>query len=153
PGVQRVFNPTAAGGGADGEISSRTEGARTAEQLPGVSRAILQRGPELVRHRNRAVTAADYEQLARAASPGVAAPRASTPGQTGCVVQAGTVRVVVVPHAAATEAEPAPDAALLERVRAYLQARAPAGVRVAVAGPSYYPIGVVAVVVPKDRVD
>jgi predicted phage baseplate assembly protein len=153
PGVQRVFNPVAASGGADGELAALGYAAATTDTLAEASRAILDRGPQLVRHRNRAVTAADYEQLARAASPGVAMARAITPAQTGCVVPAGSVEVVVVPYAEVSDPRPVPGPETIDRVQAYLQARAPAGVRVTVARPRYFPIGVEAILVPKDQAD
>jgi predicted phage baseplate assembly protein len=141
PGVQRVFNPAAAAGGADGEL---------APGRPDAARALLARGPQLVRHRYRAVTAADYEQLALTASPGVAAARAVTPADTRAAVPAGTVRVIVVPAGKLDGAPPALAPTLLERVRAYLQVRAAAGVRVEVVLPDYFPVGVEAVLVPTD---
>ena len=51
--VQGVTNPRAAEGGADGE---RPED-------------VLARGPMVLRHRRQALSAADYESLAREASP------------------------------------------------------------------------------------
>lgn len=150
PGVQRVFNPLAAGGGADGELAAASPAPGRPGRRPDPARAILARGPQLVRHRYRAVTAADYEQLALTASPGVAAARAVTPAETRGAVPAGTVRVVVVPAGAPADSRLTPGPDLREQVRAYLQARAPGGTRVEVAAPDYFPVGVEAVLVPKD---
>ena len=152
-GVQRVFNPLAAGGGADGELAVPKPADAAAGPPPDPARGILLRGPQLVRHRHRAVTAADYEQLALAASPGVAFARAVTAAETGCVVAAGSVRVVVVPNGVPTETPPVPTPQLRELVRKYLHVRAAAGVRVDVADPDYYPIGVEAVLVPRNPSD
>ena len=55
-----VTNPVAAEFGADGEPPS----------------GVAWRGPQVLRHRYRAISAADYEALAREASPGVALARA-----------------------------------------------------------------------------
>jgi hypothetical protein len=141
PGAQQVFNPVKASGGADGEL------ARGADPTP-----ILDRGPQLVRHRDRAVSALDYEQLALAASPGVALARAVTPADSACVVPAGSVRVLIAPYADESEPEPAPTQALCDLVRDYLAARDPAvvGGRVEVSGPDYFQVGVEAVLVPRD---
>jgi hypothetical protein len=161
PGAQTVFNPVAAAGGADGELAAAATatpaaGDAGAGDAPpsreGLSRALLERGPQVVRHRGRAVGADDYEGLARQASPSVALARVVTPLDSGGVVRPGRVRVVVVPFAPPTERQPTPSAALCEAVRAALAARAPAAVagRVEVTGPDYLPVGVDAVLVPRD---
>ena len=64
PGVQSVTNPRAAEGGADGETPA----------------SFGLRAPDRLRARGRAVTAGDYEALAREASASVAFARA-IPGQ------------------------------------------------------------------------
>ncbi|WP_087666687.1 putative baseplate assembly protein [Caballeronia humi] len=93
-----------------------------------------------IRHRDRAVCAEDYADLARRASPQVA--RAMCRGardlsKTGASNQPeqGVVSVLIVPHSA--DAEPQPARALLERVRSYLLARCAAGVEVILLGPAY----------------
>ncbi len=146
PGAQQVLNPVPAAGGADGEFAAGTDGDPTA--------SILARGPQFVRHRGRAVTAADYEQLARTASAGVAIARAVTPEDSGCLVPAGTVQVLIVPYADETDPQPRPDRVLSDQVRGYLRARAPATVTdVVVTGPPYFPVGVEAVLVPREQSD
>jgi predicted phage baseplate assembly protein len=81
PFVATVENRRAARGGVDGED---VENAKI-------------RGPIRLRSRGRAVTAEDYEYLAREAAPEVARVRALTPEQGP---EAGSVRLLVVPAVA-----------------------------------------------------
>ncbi|MFB9371586.1 putative baseplate assembly protein [Kitasatospora albolonga] len=132
PYLARVENRAAATGGVDGE---RVADAR-------------QRGQLELRTRGRAVTAEDYEQLAREAAPEV--------GRVRCVGEergpdAGGVRVLLVPRA---EADPwtgqldfgqlvcSDD--LLARVTAHLDARRLLGARLLVEPPYYQGVTVVA---------
>jgi predicted phage baseplate assembly protein len=138
--VQTVFNPIPTGGGADGEMSS----------TPVTTAPILERGPQLIRHRHRALTAADYEQLARSASPGVAVARVVTPASSGCLVPAGSVQVIILPHSEAQDPEPAPSPQLLSDVTEFIAKRAPFGVAdgLTVVGPIYFRVGVDVSMVP-----
>ncbi|MET0910259.1 MAG: putative baseplate assembly protein, partial [Ilumatobacteraceae bacterium] len=85
PFIGRVDNRRSAAGGVDGET---LEAAKT-------------RGPLVLGTRNRAVTARDFEQLAREATPQVARVRCLPVDEVGSVVtdrdQAAGVRVLVVP--------------------------------------------------------
>jgi hypothetical protein len=124
PYIAEVINPVAARGGAD------------AEDMDGVRR----RAPATLRHRNRAVTAADYEDLAREATSEVARVRCVRPvaGPGGDRRFAGCgepVRVVVVPRS--VDPAPSPDEALIRGVRRYLEARCPMGVDLEIRGPDY----------------
>jgi hypothetical protein len=101
------------------------------------------RGPRTLRHRGRAVTVADLEDLAVEASPEVAVARAVPAADER---EAGRVRVVVVPRGAA--ARPVPSTELLDRVHAYLAERLPATVELEVLGPEWVEIGVTVEVVP-----
>ncbi len=83
PYVSRVENRRPAAGGVDGE---------------DVASAKV-RGPMLLRTRDRAVTAEDYEHLVRS-GPGVARVKALAAGEG---TDAGAVRVLVVPAAADDE--------------------------------------------------
>lgn len=135
PPVQGVTNPRAAQGGADGET------------LAGVGR----RGPETLRHRWRSLAAGDWEALAREASPGVAAVRVLPATAANGRPAPGWVTIVIVPQS--EEAQPQPSGELRRQVHDYLAARAPAtlsGGRIAVIGPTYLPVGVTAVVAPRD---
>ncbi|OHV25741.1 putative baseplate assembly protein [Parafrankia soli] len=130
PYVAAVYNRQPASGGVDGET---IEEAKV-------------RGPLALRHRDRAVTAEDFEVLARQAAPETARVR--------CVVEesgqdAGAVRVLVVPRAAGADGRLAltelvvPDTTG-EAIRGYLDARRVVGVRVSVEPPRYVGVTVVA---------
>ncbi len=82
PYVARVVNRRAAAGGVDGE---EIENAKV-------------RGPILLRTLGRAVTAEDYEHLAREAAPEVARVHCVPAGEGA---EAGSLRILVVPAAAA----------------------------------------------------
>ncbi|HEX2095366.1 MAG TPA: putative baseplate assembly protein, partial [Longimicrobiaceae bacterium] len=127
PYVDRVTNHEPAVGGA------------AAESLD----SLRLRGPRTLRHRGRAVTASDLEDLALEASPEVAIALAIPPREAR---ETGRVRVVVVPRGA--EARPVPSLGLLERVEAYLAERLPAAVELEVLGPEWMEVAVTAEVVP-----
>ncbi|CAN7511967.1 putative baseplate assembly protein [Variovorax sp. LjRoot84] len=136
PGIQEVFNPRAAEGGADGEPGS----------------AVLERGPRTVRHRGRALAPADYEALAAEASPAVkvvrAIPGRCASGQT----LPGWVTVLIVPYS--KDPRPYPSFGLREQVRKFIEQRAPADIaalhRIHVTGPTYLAVGVSARIAPTD---
>jgi hypothetical protein len=131
--VKGITNPRAAQGGADGE---RPE-------------AVLERGPLAVRNRRQALSADDYEALAREASPAVAVARALPATHPSGRPAPGWVKVVIMPHS--QEPRPQPSFELRRQVRDFLLARIPASLagQVSVAGPDYLAVGVVAVVAPK----
>lgn len=128
PYVGRVENRAAAAGGVDAED---IESAKV-------------RGPIVLRSRNRAVTAEDYEELAREACSDVARVR--------CVPAAAdaerAVRVLVVPaigediHLGFEQLVPSEDT--LATIAAYLDERRVVGVQVIVEPPVYQGITVVA---------
>ncbi len=131
--AQSVTNPIAAEGGAAGET------------LAGA----LWRGPRVMRHRYRAISCEDYEDLAREASPGVAAARAIPACQPNGRPAPGWVTVIIVPLS--TSPQPQPSFELCELVQAYLAARAPASLAgLAVIGPTYLPVGVDLSFAPKN---
>lgn len=135
PFVQEVTNPRAAEGGADGEVVT----------------CVKSRGPETIRHQGRALSAPDFEALAREASPGVAAVRALPVTAPNLRPAAGWVTVIIVPQS--EDPRPQPTFELRRQVHDYLAARAPATLsaqRIGVLGPSYLPIGVAAAVVPRN---
>jgi hypothetical protein len=120
------------------------------------------RGPKALRHRDRAVTAEDLEDIAFEASAGVARARAVVPsrfdptdlwlkpaekpraGHTDA--DAGQVGVIVVPDSA--EPRPAPSLGLVRQVQDYLRARGCATTDLWVAGPEWVRVTVTATVVP-----
>jgi hypothetical protein len=130
--VQSVTNPFPATGG------SAPEGAARARD----------RGTQRIRHRLRAVAAADFEWIACEASPEVARARClpvTGPDGTG---QLGWVTLVIVPNS--TDAAPLPTEGLLEEVRTPLAAAVPAAIagNVLLAAPTYTQLSVRAEVVP-----
>ncbi len=131
PFVARVENRGPASGGVDGEDVE----------------SVKLRGPILLRTRSRAVTAEDYEQLAREAAPEVARVRCVPAGNGS---DAGGVRVLIVPAAADDEAgmmrfeDLVPADETLAGIAAYLDERRVIGARVVVEPPVYQGITVVA---------
>jgi hypothetical protein len=105
----------------------------------------------VLRHRNQAISLADYEDLAREASPAVAVARALPTTRRALPGATGWVTLIVMPQS--DDPRPQPSFELRRLVRDYVAARAPAGMRarLIVTGPAYRPIGVAAAVVPIDR--
>ena len=105
PFVEGVSNPWPAGGGSDAELPEQ----------------ILERGPQAIKHRDRAVTVGDYEWLAKAASRAVARvkvlPNVNDQGET----ETNWVIVIVVPNS--SEPQPTPSPQLRQQVQTYLQQR------------------------------
>jgi predicted phage baseplate assembly protein len=138
PYISRVENRWPAAGGVDGET---------------IENAKL-RGPLALHTRNLAVTAEDYEQLAREAAPAVARVRCIAADSAG-----GFVRVLIVP--AATDDEQGrlrflqlvPTDECLSAITEYLEERRSIGARVVVEPPIYQGITVVAMLRARPRVD
>jgi predicted phage baseplate assembly protein len=122
PYVARVENRVPAVGGAEPET---LDDAKV-------------RGPLLLRSRGRAVTAEDFEQLARDVAPDAARVHCVPEGTS-----AAAVRVLVVPHVASDEVrrirreELNPPEATLRRISATLDARRLVGTRLLVQPPDY----------------
>jgi predicted phage baseplate assembly protein len=123
PVVTRVENRRAASGGVDGEDLA---GARN-------------RAPAFLRTRDRAVTRADYEYLAKDADPRVARVRALTGGDD----EPAVIRVVLVPELATDPEVPPvpgefdPSNEVLARVSQHLDERRLLGTRLVVSPPHY----------------
>lgn len=134
PFVANVTNPVAAAGGADGETLA----------------AIGERGPQRLRHHDRAIAAADIEWIARDASPQVARARCLAITGPAGHAQRGWITVIVVPLT--SEDRPWPSAELQRRVANYLRARVPVSVvqRLQVIEPNYIALNVSAEIVPVD---
>jgi uncharacterized phage protein gp47/JayE len=136
PGVQSLFNPIAAEGGADGE---RVE-------------SLSLRGPQSVRHRGRAVLPADYETLAHEASPDVAVARVIALRSESGRSLPGWLTLLIIPQNG--EARPVPSFGLREQVRKYIERVAPAGAvaagQIYITGPDYLSIDVRATIAPVD---
>ncbi|MEV6635671.1 putative baseplate assembly protein [Actinoplanes sp. NPDC051470] len=136
PFVSTVTNRRPASGGVDGET---------------VKDAAV-RGPLSLRTRYRAVTAEDYELLAREAAPEAARVRCVPVGP-----DSAAVRVLVVPAVAPSDdgttdfadLKPKPD--MLARIARYLDERRCLGARISVEPPYYQGVTVVASVVARRR--
>jgi len=132
--AQGVTNPVAGEGGADTEP--------TAE--------VSWRGPQVLRHRGSALSAADYEALALQASPGVAITRCLPATSANLRPAPGWVTLILVPRS--LDPQPTPSYELKQEVAAYLAERAPAAIesgRIDVIPPNYLPVGVSATVAAK----
>ena len=131
PYVSRVENRFAAVGGIDGED---LEEAKV-------------RGPVVMRTLGRAVTAEDYEQLAKEAAPEAARVKAVPAASDE---EAGGVRVLIVPAVADGEEgrlsfeQLVPPAETLANVANFLDSRRTLGARVLVEPPAYQGVTVVA---------
>jgi predicted phage baseplate assembly protein len=111
------------------------------------------RGPIALRTRSRAVTAEDYELLAREAAPEIARVKCQTAGEGA---DAGSVRVLIVPAVVgdpmAVEFEQfLLSDELLEKVRDKLEATRLIGTRVLIEPPLYQGVTVVAKVLARPR--
>jgi predicted phage baseplate assembly protein len=129
PYVESVTNCEPSAGGLDTEDSSSMRRSAAA----------------WLRHRQRAVCADDYADLAREASPEVAsamcvAARDLVPDPLSRVASPGVVSVVVVPRSA--ESRPQPSFVLVRRVKEFLDARRPIGADLAVLGPEYLAVDI-----------
>jgi predicted phage baseplate assembly protein len=143
PYIARVENRDAASGGVEGET---------------VENAKL-RGPLELRASGRAVTAEDFEELARAAAPDAARIRCVAASEER---GAPAVRLLVVPKVTADGTGVLPDeelrrpsAGLLQRIATQLDARRLVGTRLLVAPPEYQGVTVVAQLRARaaDRID
>ncbi len=101
--VDKVSNPIAAAGGSDTE---------TVEN-------VLERGPQLIRHRNRAVTREDFEWLAKQASPSIARAKCLPNFDNKGEHKAGWVTVIIVPES--EEKQPTPTLELKSKAETYLR--------------------------------
>ncbi|MBV9815022.1 MAG: putative baseplate assembly protein [Alphaproteobacteria bacterium] len=130
--VQSVTNPFPATGGSATELTPRAR----------------DRATQRLRHRDRALAPADFEWLAREASPEVARARClpiTGPDGTG---ERGWITLVVIPGS--VDPAPMPTPGLLAEVAAELEARVPAAIvgQIVLAPPTYTPVGVRADIVP-----
>ena len=171
-GVAVRVRSYATGGGADGNVAAGTvtalrssvpfvsavenrQSAQGGSDAETVEEA-RERAPMLLRTRDRAVTAEDYEALAIKAVPGLARVRCAPAGEDGTA--AGTVKVLVVPATAAVDgrirfADLVPDEQTLRAVAERLDAVRTIGTRVLVEPPRYRGLTVVARLVARPRTD
>jgi Baseplate J-like protein len=129
PPIETATNPIPASGGSE------------AETLAGV----LERGPQTLKHRGRAITCEDYEWLARQASGTTVARARCIPTRSPELeFDPGWVTLILVP--AGREKKLLPSAELVRLVARYLERRVPAillsesPAHVNVVGPGYVPV-------------
>jgi hypothetical protein len=138
PYIDSVTNPSAAMGGADAESIE----------------SLLDRAPRQIRHGDRAVTLEDYEDLAIVASPAVARAKCfpllnlnQAPFDIQTSIEQppkaiGTVSVMIVPRS--NETKPVPSLELIDRVQTCLETHSIPTAKIAVVGPLYIRVEVVA---------
>jgi predicted phage baseplate assembly protein len=139
PYVSKIQNRRAAEGGVDGEDIANAK----------------ERGPIVLRTRDRAVTMEDYEHLAREAAPEVARVRCVTAGDGA---DAGGVRILVVPAAGSNDGrlrfeQLVPTEETLQRISRRLGESRVIGTRVLVEPPVYRGLTVVAKLRPRAGAD
>lgn len=125
-GIDHITNHEPAEGGSDTELLSE----------------IFERGPHLIKHRDRAVTREDFERLAKAASSYIA--------RTKCLVKGNKLTVIVIPKG--EEDKPEPSRGLKEVVRKSLLERSLNIIpekSLEIAGPSYKEIKVEVGIIPE----
>lgn len=128
PYIASVTNPKAAVGGIE------------AETIDGA----MIRGPQVLRTSPRAVTASDFERLALEGSPDVARARCTYAREPDDGL-AGSVRLVIVPKMATTDAVVPPEQlalgdAVRTAVQNYLDERRMITVRLVLGPPAYLPV-------------
>jgi hypothetical protein len=136
--VKGVTNPEAAAGGSDAETVDE----------------VKQRGPQAIKHRDRAVTVGGFAWLAQEVSDEVAQARCLPACNPLGLPEPGWVTVAITPESTAAKPTPAP--ALIRRVQAHLANHALVNLRktnqVHVRGPDYVEATVLARVVPSEPV-
>jgi predicted phage baseplate assembly protein len=122
-GIDKVMNPIAADGGAD---------TATIDEM-------IEIGPAAISHRYRAVTAEDFEWLARMASRKVVRARCLSNRNNEGKSETGWVTVIIVPESA--EEKPYPSLLLKKEVEEYLSAHSLSAIaspgHIHVDGPTY----------------
>jgi hypothetical protein len=130
PYIDKVTNPEAAAGGA------------AIEEAP----LMIERARRQIRHRFRAVTAEDFEDLALLASTEVARARAAplrnlADDPDGVQMRPGVVSLMIAP-VTTDDPRPMPSMELAERVRGYLDARRVLAADLFIVGPEYISVKV-----------
>jgi hypothetical protein len=134
PGVESVSNPRPAEGGADEETLG----------------SVSERGPLTLRHRGRALLAADFEVMTREASPAVGIAKAHPGRDPQGRPRPGWLTITIIPRS--DEPRPWPSFGLREKVRRHLEARTDAALaacaRLCIVGPDYLAVDVEATIAP-----
>jgi len=126
PSISAVTNPESAEGGADAETIEEAKSS----------------GPLMLKHRFRAVTIQDFEQLALEASGAVA--------KATCITETGEIRLIIVPKGDQEKLQPG--STLLKQVSKYLDDRRLVTTKIVVVGPGYDDVSVEAEIVLEPRV-
>jgi len=168
------FSAYRCGGGVHGNIGERTltvlkssiayvawvinfapaQGGTDSESLENAKL----RAPQVLQARTRAVTAEDFEFLAREASPAVARAKCVSPNENHGGIPPGTVHLLIVPAVYKTDA-PIPEEVLVlpdriqREVEFYLDERRLIGTQVIVGAPDYRWVSVEARIKAKARKD
>ena len=124
-GIDKVINNLSAGGGSDTESMS----------------SVHERGPWIIKHRDRAVTTEDFERLARASS--------SLISRVKCLTEGFRVKIIIVPQEKISR--PMPSLQLLDTVSRHLQDRCLCALPsnyIDIQGPNYREVVVSAEVIP-----
>ena len=122
--IDSIYNPVASSGGCDTEDI----------------KALIKRGSNILRHRNRAVSAQDYYDLAFEASRSIARVKVIPKLDDRLKYQSGHITIVVVPYS--DEAKPLATPALKEQVKTYIEERASNLAKVHVMDPAYIKVNV-----------
>jgi hypothetical protein len=134
--IKSTTNAESAAGGTDAETIER----------------VKRRGPQSLKHRNRAVTYEDFEWLALEASSEVVQARCLPALNADGIVEPGWVTMVITPGS--KDEKPTPSASLIRLVERYLEKHAlanlPAANHIHVKGPEYIEVTVLAKVVAAD---
>jgi len=130
PFVSAVTNLLDAEGGSDPETRDK----------------VLERGPQTIKNRDRAVTTEDYVWLAKQASTLVNRAKCLATRNDRLEFEPGSVTVLVVPQT--SDLRPTPSQDLLRIVRDYLVARSLPAISVYAVPPQYHEVRVTAQVVP-----
>lgn len=130
--VDTVFNPEPAGGGCDMESLEE----------------VIKRGPKVLKHRNRAVTAEDFEWLARQAYPNIAKIKCMANYNVNMEKEIGAITIIALPKGGGSGLQFFPE--LKKQVEAYLLERAANTVafpgKIQVIQPIYLEISIYAVI-------
>lgn len=107
--------------------------------------AVKIRGPQTIKHRNRAVTFEDFEWLVKEASPKIAKVRCLPTTDTSMQFRPGWVTIIIVPES--EDPKPLPYQELLSEIEDYMFARTSTFLtlypsQVNLVGPNYISIGV-----------
>ncbi len=129
PYIDQVTNYQASTGGANAESID----------------SLIARVPREIRHRERAVTQEDYEDLAKIASPAVIRAKCVPLRDLKSSLSnkaLNSVSVIIVPDS--KEVKPLPSVELVNRVQNELQGQAQPGVNISVVGPFYVQVSITA---------